>query len=577
MKRRLLSLFPILLITIAFVGCTKYYNPAPEFEEYEQEVELSVKRKVMLISIDGLVGKELEKKVPANISQLMKSGKYSFDALADVNTSDASAWATMMTGYNSAKHHITDENYIPQPNSDDPHGEVLFAPSVLYRLKQVEGALRTAVVVQDEGLGNILLMDADENIIADSDEKAKDESVKILERAQIPDFLVIQFKDILKAGKESGFSASEEGYANAIEKVDGYIGNILKAIDARESKDYEDWLIILTSTHGGVDKSYGGDSYAERNIFTLYHQKDFKPMEFFPEIIVSPHFYGFDGTENGPAEGVRARNLTQANGEDNYNLAKTGQLTIEAKVKINKNAAGNYSYSWPPFLSKVSARSGTNAGWSFFRNGNNVSLYCADGASKIEIVGGPVSVDDQWAHMTGVLSSENGVVTAKLYVNGSKVSEGEAKLNLNNVVSTSPLTFGFQGSVFSTAFLDLNLADIHIWNTVLSDDEIRENSRRMGVAEDHQKIQNLIGNWPMDDGGAVLKNKIAGMPDIPLQGDYQYIIESNNLPFVDPDAILMQNVDIASHVFYWLGLKPHEAWALQGKTFLSNYELEFLK
>src|SRR5690606_30430006 len=164
------------------------------------------------------------KKVPANISQLMKTGKYSFDALTDNNTSDPSSWATMVTGYNSDAHNIKDDSYLPQPNSSNPHADASFAPSVIYRLKQVNSTVKASIVVQNEALGNILLMDADENIISDSDAKVKEESLKVLTREKVSDFVLIQFTDVLKAGKSAGFEMAQTEYAQAIEKVDGYIG-----------------------------------------------------------------------------------------------------------------------------------------------------------------------------------------------------------------------------------------------------------------------------------------------------------------------------------------------------------------
>ena len=67
------------------------------------------------------------------------------------------------------------------------------------------------------------------------------------------------------------------------------------------------------------------------------------------------------------------------------------------------------------------------------------------------------------------------------------------------------------------------------------------------------------------------------MPNINLQGDFQYKVTNNNLPYVDPNAILMQNLDISSQSLYWLGITPMENWALEGKPFLTNFEIEFLK
>lgn len=578
MKRNILKTLPVLLFAaLTLVGCKKYDNPESVFEEYEQEPDTSIRRKVLFVSIDGLVGKELEKEVPTNIGELMKNAKYSFDALTDIRTSDAATWATMLTGYTSDRHHIENENFLPAANPDDPHGEVNFTPSVIYRIEEQQSTLKTSIVVQDDGLANVLLMDADDNVLVKGDDKVKEAAVGMLKGNNVPDLLVVQFKDVLNAGKDHGFLVTKAAYKEAINKVDEYVGDLFKTIKGRDTYEFEDWLIILTSNHGGVDKDYGGESFQERNVFSLYYQKDIKGQELVPEMIVSPQFHGYDGGESGPKEGVRARNSSEASGEDRYNVAKTGKMTIEAKVKVNKNADGTWSYSVPPFLSKVANRSGSTAGWSFFRTGNNVAFFVADGATKVEIVGGPVSIDDQWSHMTGTVEAIGKEVVVKFYVNGTLAAEGKEELNIDNIKSTSPITFGFQPSVFLGGFIDCHLADIHIWDTVLSADEILENSRRIGVPENHAKINNLVGFWPMDDGGQLLKNKVLGMPDIPLQGKYQYKVLGNNLPFVDESAILVQNVDVSKHILYWLGINAQDKWALDGNVFLSKFELEFLK
>ncbi|SKC07669.1 Type I phosphodiesterase / nucleotide pyrophosphatase [Sphingobacterium nematocida] len=577
MKKKNLSIISFaFVLVLGLSGCTKYFNPEPKFEEYEQEIEKSVQRKVLMISLDGLVGKELSKKIPANISALMKTGKYSFEALTDENTSDPATWTTMMTGYSSSKHLVLDESFLPAPSSDDPHGETNFAPSFIYRMEEQNSKLRTSIIVQDPGVANVLLMDADDNVLVDSDEKVKDEAIALLAKTD-PDFLLLQFKDILNAGKENGFSMESSTYEEAVSRVDGYLGAVVEALKTRENIAYENWLIILTSNHGGVGKSYGGDSFQERNIFSLYGQMDLGQEELVPEIISSPQFYGYDGQESGPTEGVRARNVSEVAGEEQYNVARTGQLTIEAKIKVNRNASGNWSYSVPPFLSKVTGRTGTTPGWSFFRSGNNVVFYCADGAQKLEISGGPASTDDKWCHISATVESKDGVVISKLFVNGAKAAEATGALNINEIKSTSPLTFGFQPYVFLGGFLDCHIADVHIWNVALTEDEVKRNANRIGVSETDPKINNVIGYWPMNDGGGILKNKVVGMPNIPLQGKYQYKVSANNLPFVNEKAILVQNLDIATNVLYWLGLKPHETWVLEGQAFLSKFELEFLK
>src|SRR5690606_813475 len=158
----------------------------------------------------------------------------------------------------------------------------------------------------------------------------------------------------------------------------------------------------------------------------------------------APRFYGYNTTDTNPTDAVRARNTTSAEGENHYNVAEKGELTIEAKVKINQNPNGGYDYSWPPFLSKINARTGSTGGGSLFRCGTSVAFIVADGPNKIEVAGGPVRTDEIWTQIAGVVTKVDGVPTATFYVEGSLAAERSADLNLASVLSPSPLTFGFQ-------------------------------------------------------------------------------------------------------------------------------------
>ncbi|QBQ40429.1 DUF4983 domain-containing protein [Sphingobacterium psychroaquaticum] len=562
-----------------FTSCTKYLDPDPTYEEYELPVDTTlVSRKVLLISIDGLVGNELKKDVPANIKGMLDNSKYSYESIADENTSDPASWATLMTGVSHNKHNISSESYIPAPNPNNPHENEAFYPSVFYRILEQAPSKNTTAITQDQGLGNVLLMDAGENILTNTDEQTRDKAIEELKKNST-DVLFLQFTSALKAGKNSSFSFDSPEYKEAVSKLDGFIGEIKKAMEARPNFRKEEWLFIVTSNHGGIEDGYGGSSFQERNTFTLYHNKLFKELELRADMFVAPRFYGYDLDNINTDKAMRGRNTTVAPEEVNYNVNRTGEITVEAKIKINKNASGNYSYSWPPFLSKVAARSGSTTGWSLFRSGNNVNFFVADGSDKIEITGGPVGVDEVWTHITGTFSRVDGVPTGKFYVNGTLASSDKKPLlNVGNIASTSPLTFGYQQEVFSTAYLDFYMTDVHIWNVALTDAEVLENARRIGVPADHPRIKNLVGYWALDDGENVFKNKVAGMPNLPVWGKASYNVFGNNLPYVDPaKAILIKSQDVMPQVLYWMHVNVRDNWGLEGQNFLKNYEIEFLK
>jgi predicted AlkP superfamily pyrophosphatase or phosphodiesterase len=60
------------------------------------------------------------------------------------------------------------------------------------------------------------------------------------------------------AGHSHGFSKNSK-YLRAIEAADSQLGQLLQAIELRiKSHSSEEWLIVLTSDHGGHDTFYGG-------------------------------------------------------------------------------------------------------------------------------------------------------------------------------------------------------------------------------------------------------------------------------------------------------------------------------
>jgi len=48
------------------------------------------------------------------------------------------------------------------------------------------------------------------------------------------------------------------GYRHAIEQVDAHIGRVVEALSARKYPAGEDWLIVVTSDHGGKGFKHGG-------------------------------------------------------------------------------------------------------------------------------------------------------------------------------------------------------------------------------------------------------------------------------------------------------------------------------
>ena len=65
------------------------------------------------------------------------------------------------------------------------------------------------------------------------------------------------------------YAADVPEYVQAIEDVDEHIGTVIKALELRPNYDAENWLVIVTSDHGGINFGHGGNSFEEENVMFI--------------------------------------------------------------------------------------------------------------------------------------------------------------------------------------------------------------------------------------------------------------------------------------------------------------------
>ena len=87
------------------------------------------------------------------------------------------------------------------------------------------------------------------------------------------DFVFIIYEDTDSAGHDFGFSYNNPVYKDAFKTEDAYGYEVIKAIEARETYETEDWLIIVTSDHGGIETGHGGPSIQERMTFVVMNKE----------------------------------------------------------------------------------------------------------------------------------------------------------------------------------------------------------------------------------------------------------------------------------------------------------------
>lgn len=80
-----------------------------------------------------------------------------------------------------------------------------------------------------------------------------------------PDVIFFTFEHGDHAGHDTGFGNQNEAYVQACKDADSWGYNIVKTIEARSTYAQEDWLIIVSTDHGGTQTSHGGQTVFERS------------------------------------------------------------------------------------------------------------------------------------------------------------------------------------------------------------------------------------------------------------------------------------------------------------------------
>lgn len=84
-------------------------------------------------------------------------------------------------------------------------------------------------------------------------------------------FFTLEFTD--HAGHETGFGNQNEDYIKACNDADAYGYDIINSIENRSTYDNEDWLIIISTDHGGTHKQHGGQTPFERMTWLATNKK----------------------------------------------------------------------------------------------------------------------------------------------------------------------------------------------------------------------------------------------------------------------------------------------------------------
>lgn len=80
-------------------------------------------------------------------------------------------------------------------------------------------------------------------------------------------------------GHSAGFTNENAHYVNSVRNADVYLYQIIEEIDRREAEENEEWLIVVTTDHGGSGNDHGKQVYEHRTTWVACNKRI--PAEYF--------------------------------------------------------------------------------------------------------------------------------------------------------------------------------------------------------------------------------------------------------------------------------------------------------
>lgn len=546
-----------LATVISFSRCNKPMSFGEEAGLDSVMITTPVK-KVLLISIQGARGAVMKTADIPHIKSLLDHGIYSWDAVCDTFSTDQAGWADLFTGVHADKHKVTGNSYVDLQQDAYPGFPAYFSQS---------GKKLNVVSFNDAPSLNDTLL-SDQHIVSvnlNNDKTVKDSAIGRLAKGN-PDMMLLSFQSVNNAGKQSGFTDTSDAYVAAIKKVDQYIGEIVQALHSRKNIAKEQWLIIVTSNHGGkADGTYGGSSFEERNTFVIYSNATFTKKEIKKPLINVDYdgTYPFFYRQNGDDHAAYTDNPA-------YHFGADQSFTIEFNIRTTYGGGDDH-----PVISNKNWSSGSNTGWAIYKQDGNLRInYKGADAGRIDMRNGPPVADGQWHHITVTFDRENNIsfyLDGKFYISGPSIKgNGSVDAGLPFTVGTdATLNYGYNGPNGSG---DNYIAGIRVWKTVLSPEEIN-NWAFIPVTKDHPEYAALIGYWKANEGAGTshtLKDSSPTGADLTISNGLQWdqINGVLNPSQLDATQFVPKSVDVPVNILAWMGVKILPDWQLDGNLLI---------
>ncbi len=261
---------------------TELYNMIKTHFEGELP-EGKTEKKAIIIGYDGCRADILTEMQNENsaISALLKDGAsiklsycggVNYPAMNTQDTSTAPGWCSILTGVWADEHGIT-ANGIQKSLEHKTllttlvEEDVIDSASFITKWAGHFSKKKSTYILEKEYCEQNNINVAFNK--CKNDEKSHEYTLSEISKKDCSDFIFVIYEPTDSTGHDLGFTINNPKYKEAFKTADKYGFDTLNAIKSRETYDTEDWLIIVTSDHGGIGTDHGNESIQERMTFVV--------------------------------------------------------------------------------------------------------------------------------------------------------------------------------------------------------------------------------------------------------------------------------------------------------------------
>lgn len=249
----------LLFCSLILPGCIDKFKPKREIKT-TCPVGIEPVRKVLFIGWDGVRTDALLAANTPHIDSLLQNSLYSFNVDRGPYTVSTPGWSTILHGVWPEKHGLTENSF--RKNRYDTY------PDIFTLMRRTKPELGLASLSNWDAF---LQITSEETYAQrfDTDPEMTQEAISLIQQCT-PDVMLLHFDYPDDTGHEFGFNPSSPEYLSSIEITDHYLGEIMSHIYQREAQFNEEWMVVLTTDHGGNGTGHGGQDNLNETRYVWY-------------------------------------------------------------------------------------------------------------------------------------------------------------------------------------------------------------------------------------------------------------------------------------------------------------------